>query len=147
MQHRPLWALLCRFSSVIFPLDSNKNLRCPFHFRFNSIATLINSSPSMLSSMMTSAPAAIASSASSLFLTSTSRSRLNPPTFRASLIASVIDPAPWRLTRYLHERKKKTNRRTKCGYLWALSCLKDRADESRYRQQAYHISPQGGSRG
>lgn len=88
-----LWTLSCRLSSVIFPLDSNKNLRFPFHFSFRSAATLKSSSPSMLSSMMTSAPASMASSASSLFLTSTSRRRLNPPTLRACLIASLIEPS------------------------------------------------------
>ena len=88
----PLIARSCKLASVILPLDSKRNFLCPFHFCFKPRATLTSSSPSMLSSMMTSAPASIASSASASEVTSTSRRRLKPPTWRACWMAAVIEP-------------------------------------------------------
>jgi len=100
-----LMALPFKLNSVMSPLLSNRNFRLPLHLSFSVCATRASSSPSILSSIIMSAPASMASFASDSDCTSTSKRRLNPPTVRACSIATVIDSKCKFIIRHDHARK------------------------------------------
>jgi hypothetical protein len=91
--HLPPIARSCRLLSVIPPLVSRRNFfPDPAQRSRRRAATDLSSPPSILSSITTSAPAAMASFASCSSRTSTSRRSEKPPTSRARVIAAVTDP-------------------------------------------------------
>lgn len=80
------------FSSLNPPETSSKNSFFPLHLSLRLLAASLTPCPVKLSSITTSAPAPIASSASSSLCTSTSILTLNPAAARAAVTAPVMDP-------------------------------------------------------